>query len=175
MDEEPPNFCTSCGAPLRESDTFCTTCGASVSGHSSTAPPYARYESPKPKDKRLLIMAILSAVWAVFAIWQGLEGVLAAESAVSGLESSPEFDFIFELFTHNELVSLIVAVSAVILASGILAAVTAILAGTKRFYTVALVACIFSAALGLIAIVGFVGFIVAYFIHTRKYEFAGQT
>jgi lysylphosphatidylglycerol synthetase-like protein (DUF2156 family) len=95
----------------------------------------------------------------------------SAESIVAQIESGEYWDVISEVLTHEWLVTFLTVVGALITASGALAAVTALLTLTKRFYVIALLTCIFSAILGLIVIVGFVGFIVAYLISKRKHEF----
>ena len=55
--------------------------------------------------------------------------------------------------------------------SGAFAAFTALLCIIKRFYVVALIACIISSIFALPAIIGVVGFIVAYLIYRARNEF----
>ena len=116
-------------------------------------------------------MVILSAVWAVIASLIGIYMISIANSLVAEMGQDTLNTFLNLGYTQDDVVNLIIAIGAVILASGLMAAVTAILSFLKKFYIIALITCIISAVLGLIILIGFVGFIIAYLIHNRKHEF----
>jgi len=159
-----------CGAPLRESDTFCTTCGEAI-GSTPQAQPYPQYGYPQKKSNNLLIVGILSAIWALIALILGLYLVFSAEAIVGELDSATWDILIDSGLTYDDITGVLVMIGAIIAASGALAAVTAVLSFTKRFYVVALIACIISSILGLIILVGAIGFFVAFFIYKAKNEF----
>jgi hypothetical protein len=123
-----------------------------------------------------MFMGILSALWAAFALIYGIFLIANAdsmgESAFSLLD--PEFwDSVG--ITQEALAGIYLAVGAVLAVSGASALVTAITCFLKKFYIIGLIACIISSICGLIAIIGFIGFIVAYFISKSKNEFAENT
>jgi len=119
-------------------------------------------------------MAILSAVWAAIALVLGLFFILGADYIMGIFDSTPDFWNIMEDtygYTRDDIAYSLFVTGAVIAASGAFAAVTAVLSMTKKFHFVALIACIISSLLGLIILVGAIGFIVAYFIYKAKDEF----
>jgi len=170
MDDDSLNFCTSCGAPLRESDTFCTSCGAGVGNKEQ---PQAQNRIVYPKSGKLLVVVILSAVWAVIAVLLGIYVISAADTIVSNLGPDTLNTFMNLGYGPDDIANMITIIGAVILASGVFAAVTAVLSFLKKFYFIALIACIISAVLGLSLLIGLVGFIVAFLIHSSKHEFDG--
>jgi uncharacterized BrkB/YihY/UPF0761 family membrane protein len=122
------------------------------------------------------MIGVLAAIWAALALWQGLLGIFSAEASVSSVWNDPTLSDAIDILenagiTYDFIVSIIVAISLVFTASGALAAVTAVLAFTKKYYTVALVACILSAILALIILIGVIGLIVAYFLTKEKDAF----
>ncbi|MCL2148910.1 MAG: zinc ribbon domain-containing protein [Methanomassiliicoccaceae archaeon] len=168
------NFCAGCGAPLRESDTFCTACGENR-GAPQAPQQGQHYMMPPKKSNSLALVAVLSAAWAAVALILGVAILLVAESFTEQFMAMPEFLDLMEEYgytiTFDEMLSSILMFGAVVAASGVLAAVTAALALAKRLYPVALIACILSSVLGLIILVGAVGFIVVYLIYRDRGDF----
>ncbi|MCL1979278.1 MAG: zinc ribbon domain-containing protein [Methanomassiliicoccaceae archaeon] len=171
-DNDSPNFCTNCGAPLRDSDTFCNSCGAAKNAGAARTPSSAqRY--PEQKGNKLMVFGLLSAIWAIAAIGLGLNYILSADAIASELDS---YEGIWEALydagiTYDTIVGWITIIGAVLVSSGVFAAVTALLCLIKRAYTVALIACILSSVLGLVVLLGAIGFVVAYFLSKEKNNF----
>jgi hypothetical protein len=113
-------------------------------------------------------ISILSFLWAVSAIALGFYYILAADAiaqeAIIALENMG-YDVNFDL------TAVAIVLGALMLSSGILAAVSGAFSFIKRFYIAALVTCIISAALAMIFLVGLFGLIVAFFITKSKDEF----
>jgi uncharacterized BrkB/YihY/UPF0761 family membrane protein len=169
-------FCPRCGAPLRASDTFCTSCGASRDGRTSNAPQNQQYNRQPQRSNRLIIIGVLSAIWAAIALWWGLDAFFSAEASMDAIWNDPAFGGTIDMLeefgiTYDFMVSMVIAIGVVFIVSGALAAITAVLALTRKYYTVALIACILSAVLALIIIIGAIGLIVAYMLTKEKGEF----
>jgi magnesium-transporting ATPase (P-type) len=127
-----------------------------------------RYNSTPQKSNRLIFVSILSFLWAIAAISMGFYYMVAADAIVEEtLIILDDMGYVINF----DLAQLIIIFGALMLSSGILAAVTGVFSLLKRFYVVALVTCILSAALAMIFIVGFFGLIVAFFIYKSKDEF----
>ena len=175
-DKDSSNFCSNCGAPMRDSDTFCASCGTTVGKSAAST---QQYGNSKPKSSRLTAIIVLSAIWAIVALAFGLYLIFARESLLAYFDSLPDFwDTMYDLYgaTRDDTFNSLYFTGIVMAASGALAALTAILAAIKRFYILALIACILSSIIGLFVIVGFVGFIVAYLIYKARGNFtAGKT
>ena len=163
-----PNFCAACGAPLRDSDSFCTKCGT-LKGEST--PKYSQqhpqYGSAQKSGNMLVILGVLSLIWAAVALLFGLYCIinadfLAEEVAIAIYEYDPEL--VFDAYLYVLMMGVIAA------ASGALSLVTGILCIMKKAYTVALITCILASALVIIPF-GFIGLIVAFFIYKSKYGF----
>lgn len=174
MDDDSSSFCTGCGAPLRDSDTFCASCGANRDAGPASSPSQRYGQAPAKKNNTLIFLGIASAVWAVFALWEGITAILTTDAMIDSMFSSSQWDIISDYFTKSDLRALLLAVGAVFTVSGVLGAITAILCFLKRFYMVALICCIIASICALIILVGIVGLIVAYFIYKNKGEFLGQ-
>lgn len=119
--------------------------------------------------------SILCALWALFALGIGLYSLLGAENLIETMMSDPAiWDQISPLYSKEELESGFFLVGVTFTASGALAAISSLLCVTKRFYIIALVACIISSAFALVALIGVIGFLVAYLIYRGKNEFKDQ-
>jgi len=169
-EKESSNFCSSCGAPMRDSDTFCPSCGKTVGG---SAPSTQQYGNSKPKSNRLIVVAILAAIWAFIALAFGLYIIFATDSILAVLDSTADFwDTVYEYgLTRSDIANSIAMLGAIIAASGALAAITAVLAAIKKFYVVALITCILSALIVVLGLVGIVGLIIAYLIYRARDDF----
>ena len=169
MDEDNTlNFCTGCGANIRSSDEFCPSCGLSLK--EKKAPAARQYEQ---KTYRLYIVAILGVIWAIYALFYGIDLISNIDQAMNNLTSNPYWDAISDIYTEDVLKSLMITLAYLMIASGILAAITAVFCILKKMYIVALIACILGSILSLIFIVGIVGFICVYLITKSKWEFEG--
>jgi len=169
-DKDSSNFCSNCGAPMRDSDTFCSSCGTTVGKSAAST---QQYGNSKPKSKRLTIVVVLAAIWALIALAIGLYIILSTDALLAQFDSTPNFwDIWYDAgFTRGDMYGIFQMMGAIIAASGALAALTAILSAVKRFYILALIACILSSLLVITALIGIVGLIVAYLIYKAKDEF----
>ncbi|MDR1690274.1 MAG: hypothetical protein LBR42_00330 [Candidatus Methanoplasma sp.] len=119
-----------------------------------------------------MTVTILSLIWALIALALGLYLALGVDSIINNFMSIPEiWDLMLETYTEESLRSALIIEGSVLAVSGGLALVTAILSLKKRLYIIALITCILSSIFGLVMLVGFIGFIVAYLIYKAKDEF----
>ncbi|MDR2698727.1 MAG: zinc ribbon domain-containing protein [Candidatus Methanoplasma sp.] len=169
-DKENSNFCSGCGAPLRDSDTFCASCGTTRGGSANTT----QYGNPKPKSHTLVVAAVLSIIWALIALGLGIYFTLWVDSLMDLINSTPEYLEILNEYgiTTSDMSSVLYMIGAVLIASGLFAAISAALCLMKKFYIVALIMCILASVLVITALVGIVGLIVAYLIYKGRDEFA---
>jgi len=114
-DDRSSNFCTNCGAAMRESDTFCTTCGASKDRGTPASPTPTQNRNTGKRSTTLIGVTILSAIWAVVALYIGLDAIFTAESAVAGIDDAGFWDFMYELgVTSDDLVGMIIAIGSIV-------------------------------------------------------------
>ncbi|MDR1404239.1 MAG: zinc ribbon domain-containing protein [Candidatus Methanoplasma sp.] len=174
--DEPPNFCTSCGAPLRDSDEFCKSCGTSRIGGTETGPREQYGRARTGTKNTLTILGILCAVWAIISLFEGISAISSVDALLDSMKGYTEYwDIISETIGENTLRAMFSAIGALFVISGILSAVTALLCFLKRFYTIALVTCLIASVCVLVGLVGIIGLIVAFFIHKNKDSFARNT
>jgi hypothetical protein len=174
--DESLNFCKSCGAPLRDSDTFCKSCGADRNGEAANTSTPQHGRTQGNKNNTLLYLGILSALWAFIALYEGLSMLLGTDAIIGTLRENPElWDMIIQYIGEDALRTTLISIGAIFALSGALSAVTAVLCILKKFYIVALIACIAASICALVSLIGIVGFIVAFFIYKNKGSFEGQT
>jgi len=163
-----------CGAPLLESDTFCTKCGTKVGADAPASPQQTQNTIPTAKNNTVIILGVLSILWGIGALIFGAYLAASADSVVSNLSSS-ELDSLANAgIALSEVSAILAAFGAVLAISGVLGVITAILCFIRKFNIIAVVACIIASILGLVVIIGFIGFFVAYFIHKSKHSFTGH-
>ena len=168
MDEDFSRFCSACGAPLSDSDTFCTRCGKNyVAGTSYTGQTqHDRFGFDELRSNILIIVATFTAIWAIFALAFGIYFIVRADYLVTLLDQN-ELDLIASIgYT-----TFFFIIGTLIILSGAFAFITVVLCVLKKYYFIALAACIISALFGLIMIVGVMGFLVAFLIYRSKHEF----
>ena len=171
MDENTLNFCVACGAPLRDSETFCTSCGRYRDAGSCPAgcqPQFGSFGVAELKSNILIIVATFAVIWVIFALSIGVYFIINAGNFADLLDQN-ELDLITSL--GYSVVDVFSMVGALLIISGVCALISAALCALKKYYYIALAACIMSAVFGLIMILGFVGFIVSFFIYKSKAEF----
>lgn len=168
-------FCTQCGAEISESDVFCPKCGHKIGGPSEGTAAYedGRKQMVAENSKNAIIaIVILCALWAIVSIYEGISAVISLDYVIEVLKSDTStWDMLMEILTEQDIRNIISSTGYVMMASGILAALTAVFTGVKRYYPVALWTCILSSVLGLICIFGIFGFIVVYLITKNKEAF----
>lgn len=175
MEGNKSSFCTSCGAPLRDSDTFCMTCGYKAGGGDGSSQAASRdaQQGLLKRSGRLWVIFALAVIWAAFAIYYGQWYFLNAGPMVD--EAFAANSSLWDIISDSDyqlLKNVISAVGIVLLISGIAALMSAVLILIKRLHTVALILCIIGSALALIMIIpGIIGLISAYFLHQSKHEF----
>ena len=167
-------FCTKCGYRLYESDTFCTKCGAEVgvTPTQMSAPQNVQHIDSK-RSTTLWVIIIFAAGWAILGIYSGLSTLLNAHDMVYSALTPDILDQLETIgFDPQTLVDVFTIVGALILISGIMSLMTAILVFIRKQHTVALILCIIGSVLMLIGLFGIIGLIVAYFLNKSKHEFA---
>jgi hypothetical protein len=170
MDEDNTlNFCTGCGANIRSSDEFCPSCGLNL--REKKAPAARQYEQ---KTYRLYIVAALGLIWAIYALYDGINTISNIDRTMNDLVNTPYWDLISGS-TEDLIRTMMLTMGYIMIASAILAAITAVFCILKKMYIVALIACILGSILSLIFIVGFIGLFCAYLITKSKWEFEGTS
>jgi len=165
-DDIPLNFCTECGANLHEYDRFCPACGHNISDNSPSSAQYGA------KASRLPVAVAMSFIWAIIGIVSGVCFLLFIDALTDFIIDSPIWESVADLYGGEEGIRNSITQSGTfLLISGVLAAVTGILCRMKRYFLVALIACIAGSALMLTEIIGIVGFITAYLIYVSRGEF----
>lgn len=171
MDDNSSNFCISCGAPLRDSDTFCPTCGATVGQTGSTSgtpmPSHTRSVWSSKLSLKLIILAMLSIIWAVIILYLSLTIISNIDSIMNSVIDRVGSDY--DQATIDSLRSVLTALGYMWFVGGILSLVTGILVLFRKLHTITVVICIVASITSLPY--GIIGFIVAYFIHKSKPEF----
>jgi len=167
--ENRPNFCAQCGAQLDDADSFCVRCGKEIgSAPSATAAPAYVQQVSSKRSTTLWVIFFLGLLWGVNATYSGIDIILNAKDILDLVDISVFEDAGID---PQMLVDMMTAIGAIILISGILALITAVLVFMRKFHTIALICCIISSILALIALVGIIGLIVAYFLNKSKNEF----
>lgn len=169
--EERLAFCPSCGGPLRDSDTFCTECGAKI-GESHVATSPNTQSTTSKKSRMLWVIIILGILWAAAGIILGAETLINAKAQIENIltpELLEQLDILN--FDIDMLVTIVQVTGAVFIISGIMAAMTSVLAYLRRYHSVALILCIIGSVLALISLIGIAGLIVAYYLSKSKGEF----
>ena len=152
-DYKPPCYCVNCGTLLQGNEAFCTICGARTDkGTSNSA-------TEKKKDT-LLVPSILIVLWAGFALLVGLVMLIAADIVAEEMES-----------VWPQIVDLIVFLGIILTVSGIMAVIALVCIILKKFYVIALIACMASATIALCVIIGIIGFVSVYLIYKGKDNF----
>ncbi|MCL2296496.1 MAG: zinc ribbon domain-containing protein [Methanomassiliicoccaceae archaeon] len=172
MDEEKNNFCTSCGAPLRDSDTFCASCGSTREA-ARTYSSSQQYSQSQAKKNTLPFIGIACLLWAAVALFIGIFFIYCIDYLVDAIMADASWDVYSETLNEESLRSLFLTIGAILIASGAFSAISAILCFLKKMYIVALISCIIASVLGLIILAGIVGIFVAFFINKNKGEFIG--
>ncbi|MCL2317612.1 MAG: zinc-ribbon domain-containing protein [Methanomassiliicoccaceae archaeon] len=162
-----PSYCSKCGSQLYESDSFCVRCGAKIDAQTTSAPVNVQQGSEKRSTKLWIIFA-LGIIWAVIAIYSGIDAIINAQSSIDMIDIGT-----WEALGLDPqlLIDMVKAIGVVFIISGILSLITSILVYARRYHTIALVACIIGSILALIALVGIIGLIVAVFLNGSKNEF----
>jgi len=173
-DDKTLNFCTECGANIHQNDEYCPACGYKLKEYtpnytSSSADPRYRAETLK----RLNIVIITGAIWAVFAILNSIYGIMTLDSAIDSVREVYSDESITFTEDFIELLrSIMIAAYSILIVSGIFAAISAVLCWQKKFYNVAYWSCIIGSILSLIAFIpGIVGIILSGRIKAAKSEF----
>ncbi|MDL2241787.1 zinc-ribbon domain-containing protein [Bacteroidales bacterium OttesenSCG-928-L03] len=171
-DEESLGFCTNCGAPLHSSDTFCTHCGKNV-GDDPLPAPSDQYNRLGMKNTTLTLIGVLSAIWAIIALYAGAMMVNDVDFIIDLMKEDPAT---WEKIAAYEEVlrTTLIAVGALMIVNGALCIVTAITCIMEKYYIVAFGSCLIASILLLIALVGIVGLIMSYFIYKNKDSFKEQ-
>ncbi|MDR0509267.1 MAG: hypothetical protein LBG63_05565, partial [Candidatus Methanoplasma sp.] len=141
--------------------------------------PQQQYNQPQAKKSyALMILGIACFAWAIFALYDGIYTLYNVDGEIEAMKNilmdAGYENLLSEFFEGDSIRNMLIAVSAVIVASGALSAIAGLLCITKRLYIVALITCIIASVLALIFLVGIIGFIVAYFIYKNKDKFVGE-
>ena len=169
--ENNPAFCTSCGAPLRESDTFCIACGAKI-GDPINAASLDTQNGTSKRSTMIWMIVALAIIWAAYAIYSGTAIIIAAQASIDSALTPDLSDQLNTLGVDSQtLVTFMQAIGVVILVSGIMSLITGVLVYLRKQHTIALILCIIGSILALIALAGIVGLIVAYYLNKSKNEF----
>jgi len=176
MDEDKTlNFCTECGANIHQYDDFCPACGYRLKGNNTsyTADPRFKAETVK----KLNVVIITGAIWAVLAILNTVYGVIAfdasLDNAIEMLKGDPYY------YTDSMIDSvigpvrtLVMIIYCILITSGVLAIISIVLCSLRRFNSVAYWACILGSILALVIIVpGIIGLVLSGRIKAAKSEF----
>jgi len=155
-------FCTKCGAELPINAQFCSSCGQVVAGTAADA----KFRQNEAEFEE--IMKINSSTWvsfmigiyAIFAIIGALAGLLQAGTLASTIFNSPEFQQYIKslgwVVTQQDVLNYITWFGYMMLASGILAAISAVLVKKRIKWMVAVACCLLAAVLCVWSILGFI-------------------
>lgn len=168
---EGSKYCTQCGANLKDDDTFCSECGYPVGGSTENAEQYEKSKKSMAVSNAkgyIIAIVLLCIAWGVLAIYNGMDLVFNINSIIEQLKQSDMWDTVLQYMTEQEFRNIMAAMGYVLIASGVLALVTALLVYLKKNYKIALIMCILSSILALIFIIGIFGFIVVYLITKTK-------
>jgi len=168
MDEDRTlNFCTECGANIHQNDEYCPACGYRLKKNdvNYTMDPRFRAET----IKKLNIVIITGAIWAIFVILDTIYGLTNLESTLELLREDP---FYFTESMIELMRSLVIGIYSILVVSSILAIISVALCCLKRFNRVAYWACILGSILSLLFIVpGIIGLLLSGRIKAARSEF----
>ena len=176
MDEEKRSFCVHCGKLLGPTDYYCPECGACVEQINSDESQGTPVQQQTPVDsgtKYRIVAGALCGIWFVIAVYLGYVYAYQVDAIMDELQTTMGADWasITAEIPEEELRSAIVFAGYVLIGSGVLALGSAITAFLKKPWIVCLMLCILSGCVGLVAVLGIVGFLVAYLIYKAKNEF----
>lgn len=186
-------FCGNCGKELDGEAKYCPACGRSLrdtpehhsSGGREHAAPAVEYSSKPSANSRndISYIGILCIIWAVIAV---LSAISILFSDVAGIVNQA-FDeetvrqLIEAGFTQQDIdsikdatVRLAYVIGGFLLASGILAIVSAVYCFKRKRYNVAVWTAMLSTVCGIPVVVGIFGFLVAYMIYRNKDSFTPE-
>jgi len=140
-------------------------CGAMIGTYHNTTQAKVQDGS---RSTTLSVIAALGIFWGVFAIAYGMVAIVNTEFFMDGVDLGQWEAVGLDI---QLLYDMIKAIGVVLLFSGILSMITAVLVLLRKYHTVALISCIIGSVLALISLVGIIGLILAYFLHKSKKDF----
>lgn len=169
-------FCSKCGAKLRESATFCPECGASVAGGSvvqSVRNEIKDSYKKKAMTERLMWISIFIGVFVFFSVIMGAYCAFGINAIMETLRSNPDvWGEILTYYTEAEIKNAFVFGGYYLLSAGIVGAISLILCITKRFWIIALITCLLASFIMLPTVLGFIiGLVVTYLLYTARPAF----
>lgn len=169
-DDDHIYFCTQCGAKLHENDEFCTSCGKSLKGEDEPVD-NARIDKPPMVSKNYLtISMIMLAIWTIFAAYVGLSSVLNMDYMIEVLKSDPaSWTQLMTIMTEAEIRQILAWVGCMFITSAVFSAVSLVLCATKKYFTIALIACVIAVFASMIFAI--IGVFVIYLIYKSKEYF----
>ena len=168
------NYCPSCGAQLPPEVKFCPDCGAQLDGVKDVLTGASYYN-------RLLVVAIFTGIFALFALISGISLLSSASTIVISIEDSTSWPDIVQAFAEmgyteaqvsDLLLSTFNLIGTLYTISGVAAAIGAACALMKKYWVVGLIGMIVSTITAGISIIGLiVGIIFVYLYVTCKPAF----
>lgn len=171
MDDSSSNFCPSCGAPFRDSDTFCPTCGATIGQTAVNPGPPAqsqtKYMGFSKISSKMILFAMFSIIWAIIALYLSINILTNIDSMMNQVIDTVGHDY--DPAVIDMVRSILLAFGYMWVVGGILSLVTGILVLLRKIHTMTVVICVIASVASLPY--GIIGFIVAYLIYRSKPEF----
>ncbi|MCK9322598.1 MAG: zinc ribbon domain-containing protein [Candidatus Methanomethylophilaceae archaeon] len=176
MVEDNPSFCPQCGAKTKESEYYCSECGYLLNDgieSNSGLQDHMSREMGHSDPNYLNLIVVLSIIWALIAFYLGYTFDVDGQYMIDQLKANAEVwqQIINSGITEQMLLDSFTYLGYFMFASAILTVLTAVLCGLKRFYIVALIACIIASLCALTMIAGIIGFVVVFLIYKSKNAF----
>jgi len=176
MVEDNPCFCPQCGAKTKESEYYCSECGYLLNDEvkdNSGLQDHMSHEMDHSGPNYLNLIVVLSIIWALIAFYLGYTFDVNGQYMIDQLKANAELwqQIINSGITEQMLLDSFTYLGYFMFASAILTVLTAVLCGLKRFYIVALIACIIASLCALTMIAGIIGLIVVFLIYKSKNAF----
>jgi predicted nucleic acid-binding Zn ribbon protein len=176
-DGESMEFCSKCGAKLRDSAVFCPECGAPIAGGSvvqSVRNEINDSYKKKAMTERLMWISIFLGVFVFFSVIMGAYCALDVNAIIDALKSDPEvWAEVLTYYTEAEIRSAFVFGGYYLLSAGIVGAISLVFCIIKKFWIIALIMCLLASLIMLPTVLGFViGLVVTYLLYTAKPAFS---
>ncbi len=169
-------FCNNCGKELTEDDKFCPQCGAVVTYYEESNP--SGEEMTNRYNTELIIVGAFCLIWALIAIFSfgwmltaDMAGMLKEPDVIQQIMDAGGYTYEEAVQLIDQSIGAIYAVVGVIVASGVLALIAAIFCFIRRFYILTLILIILSSILGLVLVLGVIGFVFAVLVYNWREGF----
>jgi hypothetical protein len=174
MSDDRTGFCSQCGVALGTNTKYCPECGVRVPGRSPEQVAEEKEAIRASLKARLMWSGVFMLIVAIPMLCAGIYRLVDVDSIINLVLNDPYWSQLVANYgmSESEVRSIIENFGYAALASGIFGLIVAATCFMRRFYFVALLACMMSALFGTAGFFGLIlGLIVFWMILSSRYGF----